>query len=95
MTLDSLKDSKNGLDQQSEAVANGYYDLACVTYEQKGDDVKAEMLARESLRIRVLFNGNDPNFGNAASLLASILMAQSKLGSETKELLEQALAICY
>jgi hypothetical protein len=94
ISLDNLKDSKNGLDQQSEAVARGYFDLANVINEQpKGDCVKAEMLARESLRIRVLFNGNDPNLGNTAKLLAIILMSQFKLGSETKELFEQSLAI--
>jgi hypothetical protein len=32
-TLDSLKDSANGLDQQSKAVARGYYDLGNVIYK--------------------------------------------------------------
>jgi hypothetical protein len=93
MTLDSLKDPKNGFDQQSEAVARGYYDLANAINVQKGDYVKAEMLARESLRISVLINSNDPNLARTTGLLASILMIQYKLGAETKELLEQALAI--
>jgi tetratricopeptide (TPR) repeat protein len=52
MTLDSLKDPGNRLDQQSEAVANGYHDLGRVVFNQKGDYVKAEKLVRESLRIR-------------------------------------------
>jgi hypothetical protein len=39
MTLDSLKDPKNGLDQQSEAVARGYCDLASVMDDQRGDYV--------------------------------------------------------
>jgi hypothetical protein len=52
MTLDSLKDLGNGLDQQSEAVAKGYYDLGNVINQQKGDYVKAGKLVRESLRIR-------------------------------------------
>eukprot|EP00596_Hydrurales_sp_CCMP1899_P007459 CAMPEP_0119051712 /NCGR_PEP_ID=MMETSP1177-20130426/73245_1 /TAXON_ID=2985 /ORGANISM="Ochromonas sp, Strain CCMP1899" /LENGTH=183 /DNA_ID=CAMNT_0007031023 /DNA_START=659 /DNA_END=1208 /DNA_ORIENTATION=+ len=51
-TLDSLKDPANGLDQLSEEVAYGYYNLANVIHQQEGDLVKAEMLARESLRIR-------------------------------------------
>jgi tetratricopeptide (TPR) repeat protein len=93
MTLDSLKDPKNGLDQQSEAVARGYYDLANVIADQREDLVKAEMLARESLRIRVLINSTSPRAGNAASLLATVLRMQDKWGSEPKELLEQSLAI--
>jgi tetratricopeptide (TPR) repeat protein len=93
MTLDSLKDPKNGLDQQSEAVARGYYDLANVIDVQRGDYVKAEMLARESLRIGVLINSSDPNLVGTAGLLASILKSQGKLGSETMELFEQSLAI--
>eukprot|EP00596_Hydrurales_sp_CCMP1899_P010432 CAMPEP_0119038508 /NCGR_PEP_ID=MMETSP1177-20130426/7476_1 /TAXON_ID=2985 /ORGANISM="Ochromonas sp, Strain CCMP1899" /LENGTH=322 /DNA_ID=CAMNT_0007001193 /DNA_START=614 /DNA_END=1582 /DNA_ORIENTATION=+ len=93
MTLDSLKDPKNGLDQQSEAVAKGYYDLANVITEQREDLVKAEKLARESLRIRVLIESNSHFVGNATGLLASILVSQDKLGSETKELFEQSLAI--
>jgi hypothetical protein len=92
MTLDSLKDPQNGLDQQSEAVAKGYYDLANVITEQRGDLMKAEKLVRESIRIRVLINNNSPFVGNTAGRLASILMMQGKLGSETKELFEQSIA---
>jgi hypothetical protein len=93
MTMDSLKDPKNGLDQQSEAVANGYYDLANVIIKQNGDLVKAEKLVRESLRIRVLINSNGDLVGNTGGILASVLRIQGKLGSETKELLEQSLTI--
>jgi hypothetical protein len=93
MTLDSLKDPQNGLDQQSEAVARGCYDLANVIFMQKGDMMTAEKLVRESLRIRVLVNSNNGFDGNSMCLLASILRFQGKLGSETKELLEQSLAI--
>jgi hypothetical protein len=92
MTLDSLKDPKNGLDQQSEAVARGYYDLANVITKQRGDMLKAEMLARESLRIRVIIDSNGPLLGVSVVLLASVLRIQNKLGSETKELYEQSLA---
>jgi hypothetical protein len=91
MTLDGLKDHQNGFDQRSEAVAKGYYDLAKVITEQRGDLVKAEKLARESFRIRVLINSNSPLVGNTADVLASILRVQGKLGSETKKLLEQSL----
>jgi hypothetical protein len=34
-TLDSLKDPANGLDQESEEVAKGYYNLANVIVQQK------------------------------------------------------------
>jgi CDP-diacylglycerol pyrophosphatase len=40
----SLKDPKNRLDQQSEEVAQGYYNFANVLCQLKGDLVKAEML---------------------------------------------------
>jgi hypothetical protein len=58
-TLDSLKDPANGSDQESEEVADGYYDLGSVINAQEGDLVKAEMLARESHRIRTCIYGND------------------------------------
>jgi hypothetical protein len=92
MTLDSLKDPKNGLDQQSEAVAKDFYDLASVIIEQRVDFVKAEKLVRDSLRIRIPINSNSVLVGNAIGLLAAILRMQDKLGSETKELFEQSLA---
>jgi hypothetical protein len=92
MTLDSLKDPKNGLDQQSEAVANSYYDLANVIFEKREDLAIAEKLLRESIRIRVLINSNGHHVGNTVDLLASVLRIQGKLGSETKELLKRSLA---
>jgi tetratricopeptide (TPR) repeat protein len=94
MTLDSLKDSGNGLDQQSEAVAKGYCDLGKVINQKKGDYVKAEKLVRESLRIRSRLNDAHHGLvGMSIGLLASILQAQGNLGSETQELHERALAI--
>jgi tetratricopeptide (TPR) repeat protein len=91
-TLDSLKDSANGLDQQSEAVAIGYYDLGNVIKEQKGDFVKAEMLVKESLRIRTsLYGADHKQVVISAGLLATILQSQGNLGSETKELHELSL----
>jgi tetratricopeptide (TPR) repeat protein len=51
VTLESLKDPANNLDQESEAVAEGYYNLGMVIEEQNEDLMKAEMLAREALRI--------------------------------------------
>jgi tetratricopeptide (TPR) repeat protein len=94
MTLDSLKDPGNGLDQQSEAVANGYFDLGDVINQQKGDYVKAEKLVRESLRIRSrLYDAYHDCVGVSTSLLANILQAQGNLGSETQELLQRSLVI--
>jgi tetratricopeptide (TPR) repeat protein len=94
LTLESLKDPGNGLDQQSEAVAKGYYDLGHVIFQQKGDLVKAEKLVRESLRIRTrLYGGDHAHVGVSASLLTHVLQAQGKLGIETKELHERCVAI--
>jgi hypothetical protein len=92
-TLDSLKDPANRLDQESEEVAEGYHNLANVINTQDGDFVKAEMLARESLRIRTRLYSNDHiNVGLVSSLLANILMSQDNMGDETMELLECSLA---
>jgi tetratricopeptide (TPR) repeat protein len=91
-TLDSLKDSANGLDQQSEAVAKGYHDLGHVIYNLKEDFAKAETLVRESLRIRTsLYDAYHTQVAMSAGLLASILQSQGNLGSETKELRERSL----
>jgi hypothetical protein len=93
-TLDSLKDLANGFDQESEAVALGYYSLANVISKQEGDLVKAEMLVIESLRIRTRIYGNDhKNVGHCCNLLARILVSQGNLGNETKELFERSHAI--
>jgi hypothetical protein len=93
MTLDSLKERENGLDLQSEAVAKEYFDLVNAIFMQSGDLVKAEKLVRETLRIRVLIHSSDRFLGSPISLLSSILRKQGKLGSETKELSDQSLAI--
>jgi tetratricopeptide (TPR) repeat protein len=93
-TLDSLKDPANGLDQESEEMATGYYGLGNVIYRQMGDYVKAEMLVRESLRIRTrLQYAQEVSVGMSFGILAKILSAQGKLGSETKDLYERALVI--
>jgi tetratricopeptide (TPR) repeat protein len=94
MTLDSLKDPANRVDQDSEAVAKGYSDLGYVIQMQGGDLIKAERLARESYRIRVHLYGNEHfNVGASTCLLANILMARGNLGDETKKLNETSLAI--
>jgi flagellar hook assembly protein FlgD len=49
VTYGNLRDKKNGIDQESEVVAEGAYNLVSVIYQQKGDLIKAEELARESL----------------------------------------------
>jgi tetratricopeptide (TPR) repeat protein len=93
-TLDSLKDPGNGLNQESEEVARGHHILAKVINQQEGDFVRAEMLVRESLRIRSQLYCHDSAFiGMSVGLLASILASQGKLGHETRELYERSLAI--
>jgi tetratricopeptide (TPR) repeat protein len=93
-TLDSLKDPANGLNQESKEVAKGYYDYANVISELKGDFVKAERLARESLRITSQLYCHDHYYVvYSVSLLAGILHSQGKLDYETKELYERSLTI--
>jgi hypothetical protein len=73
-------------------VSKGYHDLAKVINKQKGDSVKAEMLIREALRIRVQLYDNDHlNVGSSSLLLAYILQSQGRLGHETKAMLECSL----
>jgi len=94
VTLDSLKDPANEVDQESEAVAKGYYNLGDVINRQNEDLLRAEMLARESLRIRTQLYGNDhPRVGDSIGLLATILRKQGNLGNEVKELYERSLSI--
>jgi hypothetical protein len=94
-TYQNLKDIKNGMDQEGEEVAYGALNLAEAMCRQvDGDNIKAEKLARESLRIRTrLYGSNDLRRGMSCMLLARILMNQGKFGDETKELLERSLAI--
>jgi hypothetical protein len=94
-TYANLRDIKNGMDQEGEGVAEGAYNLADVIYRQDdGDLIKAEKLARESLLIRIRLHGsNHHSIGSNSRFLGKILMYQSKLGDETKELLERSLAI--
>jgi hypothetical protein len=94
VTYGNLRDKKNGIDQESEAVAEGAYDLADVTYGQNGDLMKAEEHARESLRIFSLINDNDyHNVGKACGLLANILRLKNQLGDEMRGLYERHLVI--
>jgi hypothetical protein len=95
-TLDGLKDSANGVDQESEAVANGYFQLAYAIFlEENGELVRAEMLVRESLRIRTQLSTNTSELylAESTSLLAGILQKQGMLGDEEKELLQTCLFI--
>jgi hypothetical protein len=82
------------MDQESEEVAEGAYNLAGVILRQvDGDLIKAEKLARESLGIRCQLYGPDHDrVGLSCVLLARILHDQGKHGDETKELLERSLA---
>jgi hypothetical protein len=93
-TYQNLRDIKNGMDQEGEEVAKGAYNLADVILGQDdGDLIKAEKLARESLRIRTQLNDSSYHrIGTSCTLLAKILMYQGKLGDETKELFERSLA---
>jgi tetratricopeptide (TPR) repeat protein len=94
VTLDSLKDPANGLDQDSDDVARGYYNLANVINMQDGDLVKAERLARESHRISIRTHGANHYFvGATTCLLAINLKLEGKMGDETKKLYESSLAI--
>jgi hypothetical protein len=98
LTLDSLKDPANGLDQQSESVAIGYYNLANVISRIVTGDLenllKAETMVRESLRIVTrLYSTDHLHVGECSSLLAFILMAQGNLGCETRQMFERSLQI--
>jgi hypothetical protein len=92
VTYGNLRDKKNGIDQDSELVATGAYNLANVIFQQNGDLMKAEELARESLRIRTLIH--DINIGSGFDLLARIMSKQGNLGDETRELYANSLAFC-
>jgi tetratricopeptide (TPR) repeat protein len=94
VTYGNLRNKKNEIDQESQAVAERAHNLALVIYQQDGDLVKAEELARESLRITSLIkNSSNDYIGRACTLLAGILMAQGQLGDETRGLYERCLAI--
>jgi tetratricopeptide (TPR) repeat protein len=58
MTLDSLRDPANKMDQEGEQVGIGYYNLAKVIAALNNDDPKAEKFAREALRIRIKLYGS-------------------------------------
>jgi hypothetical protein len=82
------------MDQEGEEVAKGSYNLADVIQQQDGNLSKAEMLARESLRIRsLIYSSDDYRMGWNCSLLARILESQGKLEDETKRLLGRSSAI--
>lgn len=100
VTYSNLRDIKNGIDQESDEVAEGAFNLADVYLHQRsnpnrdGDLIKAENLAREALRIRTRLHGlHHHNVGQSDLLLARILTEQKKYGGETKELFKRSLAI--
>jgi hypothetical protein len=83
VTYSTLKDPANEADQEGEEVAEGAYNFADLLRLQKGDLIKAERLARESLCIRealhIDMEPSDPhhfNFGRSKDLLARILKDQ-------------------
>jgi tetratricopeptide (TPR) repeat protein len=94
VTYGNFQNKKNGIDQESEAVAEGAYNLANIIYQQNGDLIKAEELARESLRITSLINYSyHHRFGKICSLLANALKDKGELGDETRGFYERYLAI--
>jgi tetratricopeptide (TPR) repeat protein len=94
MTLDSLRNRSNGVNQESEEVAVGYYDLARTILERPDGDLdRIEQLAREAYRIRVNLK-NDMDIGISGNLLANCLKAQGKLGDETIGLYTKFLGVC-
>jgi hypothetical protein len=65
-----------------------------VIFQRDGDSIKAEELARESLRIRTLiYDVNDSYLDLSCNLLARNLSAQGKLGDETRGLYKRSLAL--
>jgi hypothetical protein len=93
-TYANLRDVKNEMDPLDEEVDRGAYNLADVIYRQNGDMVKAEVLAREALRIRTLVcSSNFHSIGISSDLLARILLGQDGYGDETKKLFGHSLAI--
>jgi tetratricopeptide (TPR) repeat protein len=93
MTLDSLKDPTNEVNQDSEFLGAGYYNLGNIVFSQNKDLMRAEMLARKAYRIRFELYGNDhDNVGLSANLLANILSVQGNLENETEEMYKCSLA---
>jgi hypothetical protein len=64
VTYSNLRDRKNGINQESEEVAQGAYNLADIIQRQGEDFKKAERLAREALRIRTRLFGSGDDFVN-------------------------------
>jgi hypothetical protein len=98
ITYSTLRDKKNGIHRECEEVLQGALNLAEVIYRQNGDSMKAEELARESLRIRKKVHGCDHHsIGAACSLIGRILVERCKIDhgllSETRGFFERALAI--
>jgi hypothetical protein len=94
VTYGNLRDKKNGMDQEGKEMASGAFNLANVICKQEGDLIKAEELARESLRIRTLIFGSDRIIVQMSCyLLADILSAQGNLGDDTRGLYERFLVL--
>jgi hypothetical protein len=93
VTYGNLRDRNNGMDQESEAVAEGAYNLADVIHRQGGDHMKAEELGRESLCITsLIYDDNHYRVGKACNLLVCILSGHGQLGDEMRGLYERYLA---
>jgi len=94
VTYMNLKDHKNGIGLEGVEVAEGAYNLADVIHKQNGDLSRAELLARESLRIRCRLPGNrTAMIGRSCTQLAKILTSQKNFGDETKQLMERSICL--
>jgi hypothetical protein len=95
VTYSNLRDKKNGINHESDVVANGSHQLAYIIFQQEGGDLlRAEELVRESLRIRTKIFGRDHYYlSGGCDLLSCILSKKNEYGDETRELCERALAI--
>jgi hypothetical protein len=94
VTLDKSLYPANGVDQNSEEVAVGYFNLGRVILRKNGDLIKAEGLVRKSYQMRIqLYGENSWLVGTTAHMLANILRQQNQIGDECLKLYENFLAI--
>jgi hypothetical protein len=79
------------MDQNGVQVARSAFSFAeVIFYQEDGDLIKAEGLAREAIRIR--FQLLDSGIGGYYMLLAKILLKQKNFGDETRDSYERSLA---
>jgi hypothetical protein len=88
-TYTNLRDIKNGINQESEIVADGAYNLADVISRQDdGDLIKAEGLVRKVIRIRdQLYDAHFSGVGASYLLFAKVLQKQENSGMRRRNYL--------